>query len=188
MTKDEIDKLLEGVEMPEAHQLFTERCGHFVVSTDQMRETVAAAVLRKDAEIRRMGEDLTAIQTMHNDQKAKLYHDKSELQARAASLSTKLLIADTREKELKAENERLRESCRMQPLYDFSQDLEKADAKTERLVECALRLVEHADFKLGGILSADSKSKDIPSKATSYVKSRHLAALRDALAAMKGQP
>ncbi len=53
----------------------------------------------------------------------------------------------------------------------------------ERVIECAKRLVEHADFKLGGALSADSKAKDIPSKAVSQVKSRHLAALRDALAA-----
>ena len=52
-----------------------------------------------------------------------------------------------------------------------------------RLIECARRLVEHADFTLGGILSADSKAKDIPSKAVSQVKSRHLAALRDALPA-----
>lgn len=44
-------ELLEGVEMPEAHQLFTERCGHFVVTADQLRSTVAAAVLRKDADI-----------------------------------------------------------------------------------------------------------------------------------------
>jgi hypothetical protein len=50
-----------------------------------------------------------------------------------------------------------------------------------RVIECAMRLVEHADFALGGILSADSKAKDIPSKAVSQVKSRHLAALRDAL-------
>jgi hypothetical protein len=50
-----------------------------------------------------------------------------------------------------------------------------------RVIECARRLVEHADFALGGILSADSKAKDIPSKAVSQVKSRHLAALRDAL-------
>ena len=110
-------ELLEGVEMPEPQYVcapYHPITGHATTAVvnyftaDQLRSTVAAAVLRKDAEIRRMGEDLTAIQTMHNDQKAKLYHDKSELQARAASLSTKLLIADTREKELKAENERLR--------------------------------------------------------------------------------
>ena len=53
----------------------------------------------------------------------------------------------------------------------------------DRITECAKRLVEHADFQLGGILSADSKAKDTPSKAVSQVKSRHLAALRDALAA-----
>lgn len=47
--------------------------------------------------------------------------------------------------------------------------------------ECARRLVEHADFRLGGVLSADSKAKDIPSRAVSQVKARHLAALRDAL-------
>jgi hypothetical protein len=54
--------------------------------------------------------------------------------------------------------------------------------------ESASRLVEHADFKLGGCLSADSKAKDIPSNAVSSVKARHLASLRDALAAMKEQP
>jgi hypothetical protein len=56
-----------------------------------------------------------------------------------------------------------------------------------RLIECARRLVEHADFNLGGILSAGSKAKDIPSKAVSQVKSRHLAALRDALPAAPEQ-
>jgi hypothetical protein len=53
----------------------------------------------------------------------------------------------------------------------------------DRVRECAKRLVEHADFKLGGALSADSKAKDIPSNAISNVKARHLAALRDALEA-----
>jgi hypothetical protein len=53
----------------------------------------------------------------------------------------------------------------------------------DRVRECAQRLVEHADFRLGGVLSADSKAKDIPSKAVSQVKARHLASLRDALAA-----
>jgi AcrR family transcriptional regulator len=52
----------------------------------------------------------------------------------------------------------------------------------DRVRECAQRLVEHADFRLGGILSEDSKARDIPSRAVSHVKSRHLAALRDALA------
>lgn len=58
----------------------------------------------------------------------------------------------------------------------------------DRVLECAQRLVEHADFKLGGILSADSKARDIPSGAVSQVKSRHLAALRDALAHTPVQP
>jgi len=62
-------------------------------------------------------------------------------------------------------------------------DALKADA--ERIRECASRLVEYADFRLGGILSADSKAKDIPSRATSQVKARHLAALRDAIDATK---
>ncbi|NWF45426.1 hypothetical protein F3K02_09220 [Hydrogenophaga sp. D2P1] len=52
-----------------------------------------------------------------------------------------------------------------------------------RIVECARRLIEHADFALGGCLSASSKVRDIPSNACSQVKARHLAALRDALAA-----
>ena len=67
----------------------------------------------------------------------------------------------------------------------------KALEPLERVAECAARLVEHADFQLGGILSADSKAKDIPSKAVSQVKSRHLAALRDSLSAhgiTKGTP
>ena len=57
----------------------------------------------------------------------------------------------------------------------------------DRVYECARRLVEHADFQLGGVLSADSKARDIPSNAVSQVKARHLAALRDALAAMPKQ-
>jgi hypothetical protein len=61
-------------------------------------------------------------------------------------------------------------------------------AANNRIYECAKRLVEHADFKLGGILSADSKAKDIPSNAVSHVKSRHLAALRDALSLPEQEP
>lgn len=53
----------------------------------------------------------------------------------------------------------------------------------DRVRECAQRLVDAADFQLGGALSAQSKAKEIPSKAVSQVKARHLAALRDALAA-----
>ena len=62
---------------------------------------------------------------------------------------------------------------------------DKTDSKErdlQRIAECAARLVEHADFQLGGVLSADSKARDIPSRACSQVKARHLAALRDALA------
>lgn len=50
------------------------------------------------------------------------------------------------------------------------------------LAERARRLVDGATWNLGGMLSAESKSKDIPSNAVSEVKSRHLASLRDALA------
>ena len=50
------------------------------------------------------------------------------------------------------------------------------------VADAARRLLEHADFQLGGILSADSKAKDIPSKAVSQVKARHLASLRDRVA------
>jgi hypothetical protein len=53
----------------------------------------------------------------------------------------------------------------------------------DRVRECAQRLVEHADFRLVGILSSSSKTKEIPSNAASQVKTRHLAALRDALLA-----
>jgi hypothetical protein len=52
----------------------------------------------------------------------------------------------------------------------------------DRVRECAQRLVDGADFQLAGALSAQSKAKDIPSKACSQVKARHLASLRDALA------
>ena len=52
----------------------------------------------------------------------------------------------------------------------------------DRVYEAAKRLVDHADFQLGGVLSAKSKSRDIPSNAASKVKARHLASLRDALA------
>ena len=66
--------------------------------------------------------------------------------------------------------------------------LRKPEQKVDRVRECAQRLVEHADFQLGGILSADSKTKDIPSNAMSSVKARHLAALRDALTTPPMQP
>lgn len=60
------------------------------------------------------------------------------------------------------------------------------NTETSRLLanvaDAARRLVEHADFQLGGILSADSRSKEIPSKAVSQVKARHLASLRDRIA------
>ena len=63
---------------------------------------------------------------------------------------------------------------------------EPKHTETSRLLanvaDAARRLVEHADFQLGGILSADSKAKDIPSKAVSQVKARHLASLRDRIA------
>lgn len=52
------------------------------------------------------------------------------------------------------------------------------------IAERAKRLVEHADFKLGGCLSANSKASEIPSNAASSVKARHLASLRDSLAAL----
>jgi hypothetical protein len=52
------------------------------------------------------------------------------------------------------------------------------------IAERAKRLVEHADFKLGGILSASSKAREIPSNAASSVKARHLALLRDSLVAL----
>mgnify|MGYP000688627538 CR=1 FL=1 len=52
------------------------------------------------------------------------------------------------------------------------------------LLERAQRLVEFADFKLGGTLSAESDLREIPSKAGSWVKTRHLAALRDSVRAL----
>ena len=53
--------------------------------------------------------------------------------------------------------------------------------QVDKIIECAKRLVEHSDAKLGGCLSEDSKSSEIPSNAISHVKARHLAALRNAL-------
>lgn len=58
---------------------------------------------------------------------------------------------------------------------------------TDRIVECAKRLVEHSDSRLGGCLSADSKASEIPSNAVSHVKARHLAALRAAIAKATGE-
>lgn len=60
--------------------------------------------------------------------------------------------------------------------------LAQQKVSTDRIVECANRLVEHSDSRLGGCLSADSKAREIPSNAVSHVKARHLAALRAALA------
>jgi len=60
---------------------------------------------------------------------------------------------------------------------------------TQRLLDAAQRLVAEADFRLGGILSNESKARDIPSTAYSQVKARHLASLRDALCdALAEQP
>ena len=79
-------ELLEGVEMPEPHKLFTERCGHVVFTADQLRETVAAAVLRKDADLQ-----IQQKQTQH-------FHD--------------LFHFTVAERDaLRAENEKLREAC-----------------------------------------------------------------------------
>ena len=64
----------------------------------------------------------------------------------------------------------------------MEQPAQQEPVAIDRIIECAKRLVEHADFRLGGALSQDSKAKDIPSRAVSQVKARHLAALRDALA------
>ncbi|WP_019700433.1 hypothetical protein [Paracidovorax oryzae] len=63
-----------------------------------------------------------------------------------------------------------------------------AGAVPDRVRECAERLVAHADFRLGGALNETSRARDIPSAACSQVKSRHLAALRDALAAAPQAP
>lgn len=58
---------------------------------------------------------------------------------------------------------------------------------TDRIVECAKRLVDHSDSRLGGCLSADSKASEIPSNAVSHVKARHLAALRAAISKSTGE-
>ena len=56
-----------------------------------------------------------------------------------------------------------------------------------RLRECAQRLVDGARWGLAGALSPSSKAREIPSSAWSDVKSRHLASLRDALAAPQAE-
>jgi len=76
------------------------------------------------------------------------------------------------------------ESCKGSEWYNNAVTaLKQEEAQTvePRLLDAAKRLVDHADFKLGGILSADSK-------AVSQVKARHLAALRDAIAAAPQPP
>ena len=67
-------------------------------------------------------------------------------------------------------------------LYKAQQPQAEAVPVVDRVYEAAKRLVDHADFQLGGVLSAKSKARDIPSNAASKVKARHLASLRDALA------
>lgn len=59
-----------------------------------------------------------------------------------------------------------------------------ADAALVRVVEAATHLVNGTDWGLGGSLSPTSSKRDIPSKAGSMVKTRHIASLRDALAAL----
>lgn len=69
--------------------------------------------------------------------------------------------------------------------YEWPNDKQpqaEAVPAVDRVYEAAKRLVDHADFQLGGVLSAKSKARDIPSNAASKVKARHLASLRDALA------
>lgn len=58
---------------------------------------------------------------------------------------------------------------------------ERSAQDIKRIIDCAERLVLGADFRLGGVLHANSKSREIPSKAVSEVKARHLASLRYAL-------
>lgn len=73
----------------------------------------------------------------------------------------------------------------IEPLYAApvaQQPQAEAVPVVDRVYEAAKRLVDHADFQLGGVLSAKSKARDIPSNAASKVKARHLASLRDALA------
>lgn len=70
-------------------------------------------------------------------------------------------------------------------LADLLAERDRLRADVRELVERASRLVEHADFKLGGVLSADSKVSEIPSNAVSMVKARHLASLRALLAKHK---
>ena len=68
-----------------------------------------------------------------------------------------------------------------EPVSDDAPSAPQADIG--RLRECAQRLVDGARWGLAGALSPSSKAREIPSSAWSDVKSRHLASLRDALAA-----
>lgn len=65
--------------------------------------------------------------------------------------------------------------------------LHSENAELLAIKECAQRLVDHADTKLGGCLNDESPSRDIPSNAISMVKARHLASLRAVLAKHKEQ-
>jgi hypothetical protein len=66
-------------------------------------------------------------------------------------------------------------------INELYKKLAEREKQIMMLRERAKRLVEHADFQLGGCLSNESKLREIPSRAVSAVKIRHLASLRDAL-------
>lgn len=51
----------------------------------------------------------------------------------------------------------------------------------EQLLDAAKRLVDNADFRVGGVLNAWSKARELPSQAMAHVKARNLATLRDAV-------
>lgn len=66
----------------------------------------------------------------------------------------------------------------------FSEGAALVRSQVGEVIQRAQRLVEYADFKLAGTLSASSPRDAIPSNAVSSVKARHLASLRDALATL----
>ena len=105
---DERERLLDGMEMPEpaiqASLLMPEKGGLYgpCYTADQLRETVAAAVARKDAEIEQLTDRLDSSVHGHNQMfdLGKLFEaERDALKAEVERL--KSAVADEREKSLK---------------------------------------------------------------------------------------
>jgi hypothetical protein len=67
-------------------------------------------------------------------------------------------------------------------IESLRQQLVDSQKREVMLRERAQRMIDNADWKVGGMLSDKSPARDIPSRAGSWVKTRNLASLRDALA------